>query len=206
MSLFGTSPPPTRQKSSLFDDEPGTKSAGSGLFADEQETAGGSPWDFPNPKKNNGRRNVVKTLLTANDVPAAYVDAFDILSAGSGGIYPEQIRQCLVDGSIGAAEQAKIIEMIGGSSEALGRPEFNVLLALIGLSQEREELSLDAVDERRNSTLFTPSRALPSLQLELTLSSSLRTPDSLVTVSQTSKAASTRTARASTTITSTTAT
>lgn len=155
MSLFGESPPrPKQTKSSLFDDEPGARSAsGSGLFADDDDNAGGSPWDFPNPKKNSGRKNVVKTLLPADDVPEAYIDAFDSLSAGSAGVDPEQIRQCLVDGSVGAAEQAKIIEMIGGSGEALGRPEFNVLLALIGLAQEREELSLDAVDERRKSML-----------------------------------------------------
>lgn len=155
MSLFGTSPPPARQtKSSLFDDEPGTRSAGSGLFEDET-SGGGSPWDFPNPKKNSARRNVVKTLLPANDVPEAYIDAFDALSEDSAGVDPAQIRQLLVDGSVGAAEQAKIIEMIGGSGEALARPEFNVLLALIGLAQEREELSLDAVDERRTS-MFPP--------------------------------------------------
>lgn len=154
MSLFGTSPPAaTKAKSSLFDDEPGTKSAGSGLFADSdgEDNAGGSPWDFPNPKKNKARRNVIKTLLPASDVPDAYVDAFDALSEGSGGVDPAQIRGLLASGSVGAAEQAKIIEMIGSSGEPLGRSEFNVLLALIGLAQEGEELSLDAVDERRRS-------------------------------------------------------
>lgn len=153
MSLFGDDPPPSRQpKSSLFDDEPGTKSAGSGLFNDDADNAGDSPWDFPNPKKNNARRNVVKTLLPADDVPEAYVDAFDALSEANGGVEPEQIRSLLVDGSVGAAEQGKIVEMIGGGGEPLGRSEFNVLLALIGLAQEGEELSLDAVDERRRST------------------------------------------------------
>lgn len=157
MSLFGTSPPQARQtKSSLFDDEPGTKSTGSGLFADDGESATGnnSPWDFPNPKKNNARRNVVKTLLPADHVPDAYIDMFESLSEGMDGVDPAQIRRLLVDGGVGAAEQTKIIEIIGGSGEVLQRGEFNVLLALIGLAQEREELSLDAVDERKRSTLF----------------------------------------------------
>ena len=171
MSLFGTSPPPPRQtKSSLFDDEPGTKSAGSGLFADEDENAGGSPWDFPNPKKNKAHRNVVKTLLTATDVPDAYIDVFDSLSEGNGAVEPDQIRQLLVDGSVGAAEQAKIIDIIGGSSEALARPEFNVLLALIGLAQERDELSLDAVDERRTSMSFPNIPIVHSAPLSAPLS------------------------------------
>ncbi|KAL1296544.1 hypothetical protein AAFC00_000049 [Neodothiora populina] len=165
MSLFGTSPPSVQQasKSSLFDDEPGAKSSGSGgLFDDDDDTAaGGSPWDFPNPKKNSARRNVIKTLLPATDVPEAYIDAFDVLSAETGGVEPEQIRSLLVDGRLGAAEQAKIIDMIGGSAEVLGRPELNVLLALIGLAQEGEDLSLDAVDERKSKL---PIPSLPSFK------------------------------------------
>ena len=55
-----------------------------------------------------------------------------------------------------AADQAKILNLVlpGGqetSSDGLGRNEFNVLLALIGLAQEGEDITFDAVDERRNS-------------------------------------------------------
>ncbi len=40
----------------------------------------------------------------------------------------------------------------GGGEIALGRGEFSVLLALIGLAQEGDAISLDSVDERRRST------------------------------------------------------
>lgn len=155
MSLFGESPPPSRQaKSSLFD-EPATKSAGAGLFNDDNDaaatTTNDSPWDFPSAKKNNARKDVIKTLLPASQVPEAYVDAFDALSNGGRGVEPDQVRPLLLDGRIGSGEQAKILELVGGAVELLGRSEFNVLLALIGLAQEGDELSLDAVDERRSS-------------------------------------------------------
>ena len=39
----------------------------------------------------------------------------------------------------------------GGQLSDLGRTEFNVLLALIGLAQEHEDITLDGVDERRKS-------------------------------------------------------
>ena len=38
----------------------------------------------------------------------------------------------------------------------LGRAEVNVLLAMIGLAQEGEEVTLDGVDERRRSESFAP--------------------------------------------------
>lgn len=158
MSLFGDSPPPSRQpKSSLFDDEPGAKPAsGAGLFADDHDDGnpGASPWDFPTPKKKNGgaRRDVVKTLLPPGDVPDEYIDSFDSLSDGAAAVDPEQTKRLLDGGNVGPAEQTKILDIVGGGREALGRGEFNVLLALIGLAQEGDELSLDAVDERRSST------------------------------------------------------
>jgi sorting nexin-8 len=39
------------------------------------------------------------------------------------------------------------------SSNGLGRGEFSVLLALVGLAQEGEDLTFDAVDDRRKSEL-----------------------------------------------------
>lgn len=155
MSLFGDSPPPSRQaKSSLFDEEPASKS-GSGLFADEGTGNSGSPWDFPSPKKS-ARKNLVKSLLQGSDVPDSYVDAYDnLLETGAtaeGGISIAAARKLVAESKIGQGEQDKIFEIVGASPDGLGRSEFNVLLALIGLAQEGEELSLDAVDERRQST------------------------------------------------------
>ena len=55
---------------------------------------------------------------------------------------------------VNADEQARLIKLVtptGSEGGGLGRSEFNVLLALIGLSQEGEEATLDSVDERRKS-------------------------------------------------------
>lgn len=165
MSLFGSSPDdstlsaqPARpnQKSSLFDDEqtPGAKS-GSSLF-DDEGTSGPSPWDMPTPKKA-GRSDLVKRLLPASDVPESYIDAFDALREtnykAEGGQIGIAGAKKVFDGSgLDTSEQDRILKLVTrGQETELGRNEFNVLLALIGLSQESEEASLDSVDERRRS-------------------------------------------------------
>ena len=165
MSLFGSSPDdsslaaqPTgpNQKSSLFDDEqtPGAKSTGS-LF-DDGGTNGASPWDMPTPKKL-GKSDLVKRLLPASDVPESYIDAFDALREtnykAEGGQIGIAGAEALFEGcGLDALEQDRILKLVtGGQESGLGRSEFNVLLALIGLSQESEEASLDSVDERRRS-------------------------------------------------------
>ena len=165
MSLFGSSPDdsslsaqPARpnQKSSLFDDEQtsGPKS-GSSLFDDEGTNAA-SPWDMPTPKKA-GRSDLVKRLLPASDVPESYIDAFDALRETNykteGGQIGIAGAKKLFEGSgLDASAQDRILKLVtGGQESRLGRSEFNVLLALIGLSQESEEASLDSVDERRRS-------------------------------------------------------
>ncbi len=164
MSLFGSSPDdsslsaqPARpnQKSSLFDDEqtPGAKS-GSSLF--EDEGTGGSPWDMPTPKKA-GRSDLVKRLLPASDVPESYIDAFDALretnyKADGGQIGIAGAQKIFEGCGLDSSQQDRILKLVtSGQGTGLGRNEFNVLLALIGLSQESEEASLDSVDERRRS-------------------------------------------------------
>jgi sorting nexin-8 len=161
MSLFGTSPeepaaPVATSKSrlSLFDDEPspapGSKSS---LFADDDNGPG---WGLPTPKKAP-RGEVIKNLLPASDVPDSYIDLFDsVVNAGDGEggkISPSGVSRVLSAGKLGADEQARIVNVIAPSGEvgSLGRNEFNVLLALIGLAQETEDITLDGVDERRRS-------------------------------------------------------
>jgi hypothetical protein len=70
-----------------------------------------------------------------------------------------------------ADQQARIMAIVvpaAGPDIALGRSEFNVLLALIGLAQEGEVVSLDGVDERRKSELlpvpFSPAVVRPRAQ------------------------------------------
>jgi sorting nexin-8 len=162
MSLFGTSPDESaatsvsKSRLSLFDEptlEPDSKSS---LFADEGDIPGTSPWGIPTPKKAP-RGELIKYLLPTSDVPDTYIDLFDIvLSSGDndgGKISSSGVTKVLSAGSLSADDQTKIMNIIasGGHLLSLGRNEFNVLLALIGLAQEKEEVTLDSVDERRRS-------------------------------------------------------
>lgn len=173
MSLFGTSPDAgsrPQAKSSLFDDEDVTTasraraqdSGGSGLFADEDASGGNdadadAPWGFISPRKAAGRGNIVKTLLPASTVPEFYIDTFDMLLERGGnvgaGVSMEAVRRVLAASGQGQAQCESILKIVEptGKADGLGRGEFNVLMALIGLAQEGEEVSLDGVDERRRS-------------------------------------------------------
>ncbi|KAK5059815.1 hypothetical protein LTR84_009698 [Exophiala bonariae] len=155
MSLFGSSPTETAplNSKSLFGDEPARPATNSSLFADD---AGESPWSMPTPKKS-ARQNLVKNLLPATDVPDSYVDAFDtVLKANDRtgvGIGLAGVKSVLESSGLSEQEQHKIFNFIipGGqeSANGVGRSEFNVLLALIGLGQEGEDITLDSVDDRR---------------------------------------------------------
>lgn len=159
MSLFGEDDVPARakQSSSLFDDDvkPASK-PGNSLFADDLDTSD-SPWAFPSPKKA-GRGALVKSLLPASDVPDAYIDAFDaLLDAGSRegtGVSVTGVKKLLGDSGVSGDKQSRILEVVlpsGQEGAGLGRNEFNVVFALIGLAQEGEDITLDSVDERKRS-------------------------------------------------------
>lgn len=164
MSLFGASPDgraaatTTKSRLSLFDDEdvnptPGSKSS---LFADDDTVPGSSPWGIPVTKKAD-RGELIKTLLPASDVPDSYIDTFDNVFNGGdsigGKISSAGMVKILTAGNLGADDQSRITSIIfpNGQPKDLDRNEFNVLLALIGLAQEHEDVSLDSVDERRRS-------------------------------------------------------
>lgn len=165
MSLFGTSPEEASEvnsarlsKSSLFADEhSGTKPPGSALFADDNG-GGDSPWDMPTPKRA-ARHELVKTILPASDVPDIYIDAYDlVLESGDkagAGVSLTGIREILSSSGLNAGDQGKILNLVlpggQGTANGLGRNEFNVLLALVGLAQEGEDLTFDTIDERRKS-------------------------------------------------------
>lgn len=165
MSLFGTSPEEPsaantaqRSKSSLFADESGGGS--SSLFADEGgDESSPSLWNQNNTAKRTARRDIVRTLLPATDVPESYVDAYDlILNSGDrvgSGVGLTSIREILSSSGLSASDQGKIFNLVVSgdheNSGGLGRAEFNVLLALVGLAQEGEDLSFDTVDDHRKS-------------------------------------------------------
>jgi sorting nexin-8 len=160
MSLFGepvTAPNPSKSRLSLFDDDSPTP--GSSLFADDDDVSGGSPWDMPAPKKA-ARGDLLKNLLPTADVPDSYVDIFDeVLKDGNdagGKLSSAGIAKVLSAAKLGADDQSRIMTIIApnGQLHDIGRNEFNVLLALIGLAQEGEDITLDGVDERRRSQYF----------------------------------------------------
>ena len=178
MSLFGSSPPadepapfkpaatktaastPGTHSASLFhdDDRPAPRSSSAALFADDDDGSGhSSPWDMPTPRKHQTRADLIRNLLSPADVPELYIDVFDRVvehDGRAGRVTSGGIARTLAAGKLGADEQARIMGLVapsGGGEPSLGRPEFNVLLALIGLAQEGEAISLDGVDERRRS-------------------------------------------------------
>ncbi|KAF1989891.1 hypothetical protein K402DRAFT_325641 [Aulographum hederae CBS 113979] len=177
MSLFGSSPPSTpsrtsKAKSSLFDDDPpasrstnsffddddgaSTPAAGktsSSLFADTGGADESDPWAFPTPRKG-GKGGLVKSLLAGVEVPEVYVDVYDALVAeeGSIGVGKEAVGKVFEESGVGREVRERIEGVVGVKEGGnLGRAEFNVLMALVGLAQEEEEPTLDGVDERRRN-------------------------------------------------------
>lgn len=165
MSLFGTSPPDespsmhssfARSRASLFEDDDSmtasqTQSASNSLFQDD-----GSPWDMPAPRRQKSRADLLRGILPAADAPDSYIETFDavVREEGSGGkVSFSGLSRVLAAARLDADAQAHIAGIVApaGSETALGRNEFNVLLALVGLAQEGETVTLDSVDERRRS-------------------------------------------------------
>ncbi len=173
MSLFGCSPPDNpvmsspnldRSRSSLFEDEPAmTKSTSSALFQDDDSGAP-SPWDLPTPRKQQSRADLIRQLIPASNIPDGYAEIFDSVlrdDPGSGNrVTSGGVARALAAAHRDADDQARINSIMAPATSdegGLGRSEFNVLLALIGLAQKGEAISLDSVDEhRRSESIFHP--------------------------------------------------
>jgi sorting nexin-8 len=172
MSLFGTSPveetpvrnSTTRSKSSLFaDDSAFGPASSSSLFADDVTGNDDSPWSIPAPKRA-ARHEVVKTLLPASDVPDEYIDAYDlVLDSGErtgAGMSMPAVMKILGTSGVDTRDQNAILNIVlpsgHASTNGVSRNEFNVLLALVGLAQIGEDITLDTVDERRTSEYLVP--------------------------------------------------
>lgn len=153
-----TAPSPRHKKS--------TSSVGSSLFADDKDVSASngddssSPWDMPTPRKQRSRAELIGKLLPAADAPESYIETFEtvVREDGSGGrVSAAGVAKVFAMARLDADGQAKIMSILapGNASDVtLGHNEFNVLLALIGLAQEGDIISLDGVDERRQSKLF----------------------------------------------------
>lgn len=177
MSLFGSTPPdsepataatPIRSRGGgggggLFDDDDDSrpkqhtkKASSNSLFADDDAGGNDSPWDMPTPRKQQSRADMIRNLLPAGDVPDSYIETFDTivrLDGSNGRVRSSGVTKLFAGANIGTEAETRIKSIIktGGDDVALGRGEFNVLLALVGLAQEGEVVSLDGVDERRRS-------------------------------------------------------
>ncbi|KAM0508533.1 hypothetical protein ACHAQF_003734 [Verticillium nonalfalfae] len=166
MSLFGTSPTEESPgisatgapSNSLFDEGHPSNKSNSSLFADDDFSGdgGGSPWDMPTPRKQKTRADLLRTLLPTSDAPDSYIDTFDTVvqeDGSNGRVNASGVAKVFAAARLGADEQASIMAIIAPNDNdvAVGRNEFNVFLALIGLAQEGEAISLDGVDERRRN-------------------------------------------------------
>lgn len=191
MSLFGTSPTedepvvasPGKKRGGggggLFDsDEPANRSSNS-LFADDGGDGDDSPWSMPTPRKKQSRADMVRSLLPSSDVPDSYIEAFDTIAAQSGGRTVNSDGVAKVFSAARLSEpstQSRIVSLVApeadGAEVNLERTEFNVLLALVGLAQEGEVISLDSVDERKRSELSLhdgfPQLRVPALRATIT--------------------------------------
>ncbi|EEP80073.1 Mvp1p protein [Uncinocarpus reesii 1704] len=108
--------------------------------------------------KRISKQEVLKSLLPPTDVPESYVDAYDITlgssdNRGNAGVGVGTARRMLTSTHLSSEQQSRIMNIVAPGGEvtagSLGRSQFNVFLALVGLAQEGEDLTLDTVDERR---------------------------------------------------------
>ena len=164
MSLFGSSPDDStlqtsraqKEQRSLFEHEQAPQAKSHASLFDDNGDNGDLPWSMPAPKKAGGG-DLVKSLLPGTSVPDSYIDAYDVLLGSgyrtpAGTINASGVKRILEGAELEKGEDERILELISGGQDldsGLGRNETNVLLALIGLSQEKEEATLDGVDERR---------------------------------------------------------
>ena len=171
------SSPNAKTNQSLFEDDSNKKpTSSSGLFAEETTAPGkeegegeeeSSLWGSSKPDKKS-KKDPVRTLLPVGQVPASYFDTFwrihEVHAAddpseptGDGAaVKLSGVEKVLEASNLSAIERAQILEIVVPSSQqsettTVGAEQFNVLLALIALAQEREEISLDSVDERKAS-------------------------------------------------------
>ena len=163
MSLFGTSPPaesppPSSRSRTLFSEDDQRQKSSQSLFDDDDNNgASSSPWDTPTASRRRSRADLVRSLLRPSDVPASYIEAFDRIledddeGVSLGKIGGRGLDRVFAAGRISAERKGEILRIVGAGDDGaeVGRNEFNVLLALVGLAQEGERVSLDAVDERR---------------------------------------------------------
>ncbi|KAF1815368.1 sorting nexin-like protein mvp1 [Eremomyces bilateralis CBS 781.70] len=140
-------PSPVRMpSSSLFADD------SNGFAKPESNGDEHSPWGLPTPKKA-GRSELVRNLLRESEVPESYRDGWGRLDTEGGVPSVTKLKEW-VSQAVGAANGERIWDIMGLTGRgdaALTANEFWVLLALVGLAEEGDDVSLDGVDERRRN-------------------------------------------------------
>ncbi|PWW79404.1 hypothetical protein C7212DRAFT_275497 [Tuber magnatum] len=161
MSLFGDSPP-GRSRSSLFADEEFESAPGS-LFDD----SGAGAWNSAGlPTARRGApADISKTLLTKENanIPERYDFLYESFldqyrSPNGAGVTLAGVKQALKEADAdGCGIEDKILSiLVKGGKQSIGREEFYLLLALVGLEQQGEEVTIDGVDDLRRTKSRRP--------------------------------------------------
>lgn len=149
-----------------------------GLFDDVGD---GDIWALPVPRSRSvgpgtsvpggvslnggGRKDVVKVLLNDGNanVPPVYGEVYEKVMTEypapgfGGGVSSMGVRRVIeeagLDEDVGTGRRIREAVMgVGGMADSgVGRGEFSVLMAMVGLAQEGEDVSIDGVDDRRRS-------------------------------------------------------
>ncbi|KAL7272015.1 Sorting nexin mvp1 [Rhizina undulata] len=157
MSLFGESPPGSRDRNSLFAEFMSPADAASNSLFDD----GADAWStgaFPSPRQPGSRNpeDIIKALITTENanVPEEYVHIYDILLNRyglDGGVSAEGVRAVLEEAMVESTIRKRILEVVVRGRDKVWREEVNVLLAMVGLAQEGDDVSIDGVDDRRKN-------------------------------------------------------
>ncbi|ODQ55147.1 hypothetical protein SAICODRAFT_17546 [Saitoella complicata NRRL Y-17804] len=131
--------------SALFGDDDGHRAPSSlfGSSADEHD-----PWGLPVPKSR--KRRHVGSLLDGVTLPDIYEQAYVAANPRPSGILPLSSLRTILDSSHLAPHVLnKLLTLVLPDDGEIGRGEFVVAMALVGLAQEGEDVTLDGVHERR---------------------------------------------------------
>lgn len=108
----------------------------------------------PTPKK---KANPAQLLANCH-IPDSYIDTFESYST-AGIMSFTNFKELMSDANLSESDKETIVSIIlpgDTSSSGLSRALTNVALVLISLAQENEELSIDAVDDRKSQELPFP--------------------------------------------------
>ena len=126
-------------------------SGASGLFGDDAD-----PW-LPSPRK----KVEVGNMLDGADIPDLYIDLFE--SAARANRLPiTALNRMMAQARLSQDQQDSITSLLNLQHNSnLSRGLANVAFLLIALAQQGEELSMDAIDDRKRGRLPVPDIALP---------------------------------------------